>query len=111
MTDTYSVGLNASWEADIWGRVRRSVENGDAASQASAASLGAARLSIQATLAQNYLQLRVTDLQKDLYARTVAAYTRSYQLTQHQYDAGVALRSDVAQAETQLRSAQATSCP
>jgi len=107
LTDTYSVGLNASWEADIWGRVRRSVENGDAASQASAASLGAARLSIQATLAQNYLQLRVTDLQKDLYARTVAAYTRSFQLTRHQYDAGVALRSDVALAETQLRAAQA----
>lgn len=105
--DTYSIGLNASWEADIWGRVRRSVEAGDAGSQASAASLAAARLSIQATLAQDYLQLRVTDLQKDLYARTVAAYTRSLELTRHQYDAGVALRSDVAQAETQLRSAQA----
>lgn len=107
LADTYNVGLNASWEADIWGRVRRSVEAGDATSEASAASLAAARLSIQATLAQDYLQLRVTDLQKDLYARTVAAYTRSLQLTQHQYDAGVALRSDVAQAETQLRSAQA----
>ncbi|WP_081768849.1 efflux transporter outer membrane subunit [Herbaspirillum sp. RV1423] len=107
LADTYSIGLNASWEADIWGHVRRSVEAGDASSQASAASLAAARLSIQATLAQDYLQLRVTDLQKDLFARTVAAYTRSLQLTQHQYDAGVALRSDVAQAETQLRSAQA----
>jgi len=107
LADTYSVGLNASWEADVWGRVRRSVEAGDATSEASAASLAAARLSIQATLAQDYLQLRVTDLQKDLYARTVAAYTRSFQLTQHQYEAGVALRSDVAQAETQLRSAQA----
>lgn len=107
LTDTYNVGLNASWEADVWGRVRRSVEAGDATSEASAASLAAARLSIQATLAQDYLQLRVTDLQKDLYARTVAAYTRSLQLTQHQYDAGVTLRSDVALAETQLRSAQA----
>src|SRR5450830_1845102 len=107
LADTHSVGLNASWEADIWGGVRRSVEAGDAGSQASAASLAAARLSIQATLAQDYLQLRVTDLQKDLYTRTVAAYTRSLQLTQHQYEAGVALRSDVAQAETQLRSAQA----
>src|SRR5450830_533265 len=83
LADTYSVGLNASWEADVWGRVRRSVEAGDATSEASAASLAAARLSIQATLAQDYLQLRVTDLQKDLYARTVAAYTRSFQLTQH----------------------------
>lgn len=107
LADNYNIGLNASWEADIWGRVRRSVEAGDAGSQAGAANLAAARLSIQATLAQDYLQLRVTDLQKDLYARTVAAYTRSLQLTQHQYDAGVTLRSDVAQAETQLRSAQA----
>ncbi|WP_075258525.1 efflux transporter outer membrane subunit [Herbaspirillum camelliae] len=105
--NTYSAGLNASWEADLWGRIRRGAEAGDANAQASAASLAAARLSIQATLAQDYLQLRVTDLQKDLYRRTVAAYTRSLQLTTHQYQAGTALRSDVAQAETQLRAAQA----
>jgi NodT family efflux transporter outer membrane factor (OMF) lipoprotein len=107
LADNYTVGLNASWEADLWGRIRRGAEAGDANAEASAASLAAARLAIQATLAQNYLQLRVTDLQKDLYRRTVAAYTRSLQLTSHQYDAGTALRSDVAQAETQLRSAQA----
>ena len=71
LTDTYAVGLNASWEADIWGRVRRSVEAGDATSEAGAASLAAARLSIQATLAQDYLQLRVTDLQKDLDRKSV----------------------------------------
>ena len=107
LADAYTVGLNASWEADIWGRIRRGAEAGDAGAQASAASLAAARLSIQATLAQDYLQLRVTDLQKDLYRRTVDAYARSFQLTTHQYEAGTALRSDVAQAETQLRSAQA----
>ncbi|MCA1323874.1 efflux transporter outer membrane subunit [Herbaspirillum sp. alder98] len=107
LSDSYSAGLNASWEADIWGRIRRSAEAGDASAEASAASLAAARLSIQATLAQNYLQLRVTDLQRDLYRRTVEAYTRSLQLSSHQYAAGTALRSDVAQAETQLRSAQA----
>ncbi len=107
LTDNYTVGLNASWEADLWGRIRGAAEAGDANAEASAAGLAAARLAIQATLAQNYLQLRVTDLQKDLYRRTVAAYTRSLQLTTHQYEAGTALRSDVAQAETQLRSAQA----
>ena len=105
--DAYSVGVNASWEPDLWGQIRRTVEAGDASSQASAASLAAARLSIQATLAQDYLQLRVTDLQKALYVSTVTAYTRSLQLTQHQYQAGVALRADVALAETQLLSAQA----
>lgn len=105
--NTYSTGLDVSWEADIWGTVRRAVEAGDATDAAFAADLAAARLSIQATLAQDYLQLRTTDLQSDLFARSVAAYTRSLELTRHQYQAGVALRSDVAQAETQLLSAQA----
>lgn len=105
--DTYTVGLTASWEPDLWGGLRRGAEAGDATAEASAASLAAARLTIQATLAQDYLQLRVTDLQKDLYRRSVAAYQASLQLTSHQYQAGTTLRSDVAQAETQLRSAQA----
>jgi len=103
----YSTAVNASWEPDIWGNVRRAVESGDAASQASAADLAAAQLSIQTTLAQDYLQLRVTDQLKDLYARTTAAYVHSLHLTQSQYAAGVALRSDVAQAETQLETAEA----
>ena len=58
------LSLDASWEPDIWGRVRRSVEAGEAAAQASAADLAAARLSIQAELVQDYLQLRITDAQK-----------------------------------------------
>jgi NodT family efflux transporter outer membrane factor (OMF) lipoprotein len=105
--NSYNAGLQGSWEPDIWGSVRRSVEAGDAGTQASAADLAAARLSIQATLAQDYLQLRITDLLKDLYARTTAAYARSLQLTQSQYAAGVALRSDVALAESQLKTAEA----
>ncbi|WP_211467087.1 efflux transporter outer membrane subunit [Collimonas silvisoli] len=105
--NNYSAGLQGSWEPDVWGSVRRSVEAGDAGSQASAADLAAARLSIQATLAQDYLQLRVTDLLQDLYARTTAAYARSLQLTQSQYAAGVTLRSDVALAESQLKTAEA----
>jgi NodT family efflux transporter outer membrane factor (OMF) lipoprotein len=56
---------------------------------------------------QNYLLLRVTDLQGELYASTIAAYAKSLKLTQSQYAAGVALRSDVALAETQLKSTQA----
>ncbi|NKI70396.1 efflux transporter outer membrane subunit [Collimonas pratensis] len=105
--DSYTVGLQGGWEPDVWGSVRRSVEAGDAGTQASAANLAAARLSIQATLAQDYLQLRVTDLLKDLYARTTAAYARSLKLTQSQYAVGVALRSDVALAESQLKTAEA----
>jgi NodT family efflux transporter outer membrane factor (OMF) lipoprotein len=105
--NTYAASLDASWEPDLWGAVRRSVEASDASAQSSAAQLAAARLSVQATLAQDYLQLRVTDELKALFARTLAAFERSLKLTQSQYNAGVALRSDVALAEAQLRTAQA----
>ena len=102
-----SVGAAASWEPDLWGSVRRAIEAGNAGAQASADDLAAARLSIQAALAQDYLQLRVTDLLIDLYAVTTDAYTRALQLAQSQYAVGVALRSDVALAESQLKTAQA----
>lgn len=105
--NSYSFGLNASWEADIWGKVGRNVESREASAQASAADLAAARLSAKAQLAQNYLQLRVVDAQQKLYQDTVAAYERSYQLTQNQYAAGTVARSDVIQAQTQLKTAQA----
>ena len=104
-TDT--LGLAASWEPDLWGAVRRSVEAGNADAQASADDLAAARLSIQTTLAQDYLQIRVIDLQRDLYASTTAAYAKALELTQHQYAAGTVLRSDVALAESQLKTAEA----
>ncbi|EJN02051.1 efflux transporter outer membrane subunit [Herbaspirillum sp. YR522] len=105
--NAYSFGLDASWEADIWGRVRRSVEASSASAQASAADLAAARLSAQAALAQNYLQLRVLDAEQQLLDETVAAYQRSLQLTQNQYAAGMVAKSDVIQAQTQFKSAQA----
>jgi NodT family efflux transporter outer membrane factor (OMF) lipoprotein len=106
--NNYNVGLNvASWELDIWGRVRRSVEAGEAGWQASAADLEAARLSARASLAQNYFALRVADATRQLLEDTVAAYQRSLDLTRNRYDAGVAARVDIVQAEVQLKSAQA----
>ena len=102
-----AVSLSASWVPDLWGAVRRAVEADDAGAQASADDLAAARLSIQATLAEDYFLLQATDRQAELYARTVEAYRKALELTQHQYAAGVALRSDVALAETQLQSADA----
>ncbi|WDZ94872.1 efflux transporter outer membrane subunit [Herbaspirillum sp. WKF16] len=105
--NSYSFGLTASWEADIWGRVRRDIEASTDSAQASAADLAAARLSAQASLAQSYLQLRVLDAQQQLLEDTVQAYQRSYQLTQNQYAAGMAAKSDVIQAQSQLKSAQA----
>jgi NodT family efflux transporter outer membrane factor (OMF) lipoprotein len=103
----HSLALDAAWEPDLWGRVRREVEAGEASAQASAADLAAARLSVQAELVQDYLQLRVTDAQKDLLARTVQDYERALELTRSQYRNGVAARADVAIAETQLQSTQA----
>ena len=105
-TNTYSVPFTASWEPDLWGQVRRTVEGDVANAQASAATLESTRLSLQAQLAQTYFQLRVVDEQKRLLEGTVAAYQKSLQLTQNQYDVGVAARADVVQADTQLKQAQ-----
>ncbi|HEY9067103.1 MAG TPA: efflux transporter outer membrane subunit [Burkholderiaceae bacterium] len=105
--NTVDVGLAASWEPDLWGSVRRAVEAGEAGAQASADDLAATRLSIQAALAQDYFQLRITDQLRDLYAATSEAYARSLQLTQAQYRAGVVLLSDVALADSQLATTQA----
>ncbi|SPD63597.1 RND efflux system, outer membrane lipoprotein [Cupriavidus taiwanensis] len=102
-----SATLGATWELDVWGRVRRQVESSEASAQASEADLASTLLSTQATLAQSYFLLRVADAQKALLDRTVADYQKSLQLVQNQYAAGTAQRSDVLQSETQLKSAQA----
>jgi len=105
--NTDRLSLSAAWEADVWGRIGRTVEANRAQVQASAADLRAALLSAQATLVQSYLQLRVNDAERRLLDQTIAAYRRSLAITRNRYAAGVAGRSDVAQAETQLRSTQA----
>ncbi len=103
----YSLSIDAGWEADVWGRVRRTVEANAANAQASAADLEAARLSAYAELAQNYFQLRALDAQMQLLEDTVAGYKKSMQLTLNKYQAGVAAKADVVQADTQLKSTQA----
>lgn len=104
--DTYNAQLGVSWEADIWGKLRRGLEANEASAQASFADLAAMRLSQQSELVQNYLQLRVIDQQKRLLESTVAAYEKSLQMTQNQYRAGISGRDAVAQAQTQLKSTQ-----
>ena len=104
---SYSLSLDAVWELDLWGRVRRTVESNEAGAQASAADLDALRLSIQAELAQNYFQLRALDAQKQLFDDTIAAYQRSLTLTQNQYASGIVAKVDVIQAQTQLKTTQA----
>lgn len=107
ISNNYELGLNARWELDVWGKLRRSLESSDASFQASAADLAAMRLSLQSELVQNYLQLRVLDEQTRLLDATVAAYARSLKLSENQYQAGIVAKSDVSQARTQLYSTQA----
>ena len=94
----------ATWEPDLWGRVRRSVESATASAQASAAELANVQLSLQAELALDYFQLRGLDTQKQLLDSSVAAYQRSLDLTKRRFEGGVASDVDVAQAQTQLDS-------
>jgi NodT family efflux transporter outer membrane factor (OMF) lipoprotein len=103
----YELSLDATWEADVWGRVRRTVEAAEAGAQASAADLKAVRLSLQAELALYYFQLRVLDAQRQLLDDTVRAFERSLELTKNRYAVGVAGKADVVQAEAQLKSTQA----
>lgn len=107
INDTNRLSLSASWEADVWGRIRRSVESGETSAQASAADLAAALLSAQGTLAQTYLQWRQTMAQREILRATVAAYEKSLAITRSRYEAGVAAKSDVTQADTQLQTTRA----
>ncbi|AKL99843.1 efflux transporter outer membrane subunit [Burkholderia pyrrocinia] len=107
--NSYSIGLDASWEPDLWGKVSRTVSAQRAGEAAAAADLANARLSQQALLAQTYFQLRTSDALQKLLDDTVKSYAQSLKLTQNQYAQGVAARADVIQAQTQLQSAQAAS--
>lgn len=103
----YIVDLQASWELDLWGRVRAGSAVAEASAAASAADLAAIRLSLQAQLAQSYFELRVADAQRRVLADTVLSYRRSLKLTRDRLAVGVAARGDVAQAEAQLKNAEA----
>ncbi|HVY06411.1 MAG TPA: efflux transporter outer membrane subunit [Burkholderiales bacterium] len=103
----FSLPLQVSWEADIWGKVRRAVESAEASAQASAAELENVRLSIQAELAVDYFLLRGIDAERDLLGRTLVAYSKFQELTINRHEGGVASDADVALAETQLKTAQA----
>lgn len=106
---TLTLQGSASWELDLFGRIRRQIESGTASAQASAAGLALVRLTSQAELATNYFQLRYQESLRRLLNDTVAGYKRSLAITQNQYAAGVAARSDVITAQTQLQTTEALS--
>ena len=99
--------LGASWEPDLWGRLRNTMEAASAGAAASEADLAAARLSAQGELAINYFSLREADAEIELLRSAVEAYERSLQITRNRYAVGVIAKTDVLQAETQLASTRA----
>jgi NodT family efflux transporter outer membrane factor (OMF) lipoprotein len=104
----YEPTLGATWAPDLWGAVRRQVNNAKASAQASAALVANARLSAETELADDYINLRELDEQKRLYDATVAAFARTLAITKNKYAVGNAARSDVLTAQTQLESAKVT---
>jgi outer membrane protein, multidrug efflux system len=105
--NAFSVPLDASWELDLWGRVRREVEGARARLAASADDLESSKLAIQAEVAIDYFTLRSLDAQYQLLEETVVAYRRSLELTRNRRKGGIATELDVSQAETQLATTQA----
>jgi NodT family efflux transporter outer membrane factor (OMF) lipoprotein len=103
----YRINIGGSWEPDIWGRLRAGVSGAQASAQASAAELASARLSAQGELVANYISLRQADATKQLLETTVAGYERVQQITQNRFNAGIAAKSDLLQAQTQLANARA----
>ncbi len=103
----YNLPVDVSYQADVWGSIRRSVRGSAETAQATAAQLENVRLAMQAALAQDYFQLCGVDTGQDLLERTVKSYEEYLQLTKDRFASGVASGADVAQAETQLKTAQA----
>ncbi|HVW86258.1 MAG TPA: efflux transporter outer membrane subunit [Bryobacteraceae bacterium] len=106
-TSNFQIPFTASWEPDLWGRVRLAVENANANAQVSAADLENLRLSLQATLALDYFTLLSTDMQITLLDDTIKAYQTYLTLTINRFNGGVASRADVTLAQTQLYTTQA----
>jgi NodT family efflux transporter outer membrane factor (OMF) lipoprotein len=107
-TTQYTLEGTASWDLDIWGRIRRQVQSDVAAAQVSAAHLNNATLSAQGSLATDYVELEYEDSLQDLLQATVKAYQEALRITHDQVQAGTASPSDEAAAITQLASAQAS---
>jgi NodT family efflux transporter outer membrane factor (OMF) lipoprotein len=103
----YSLPFDATWVPDLFGRVRNTVRANANAAQASAADLENTRLTVQAEVAVDYFSIRGQDALKQLLDDTVVSFQESLRLTQALYETGIDSDEAVAQAETQLESAQA----
>nr|WP_271789323.1 efflux transporter outer membrane subunit [Commensalibacter communis] len=105
--NTYALQTAASWDLDLWGKIRRNTESQVASAQASAADLANARLSYQSQLAQTYFNLRYQDSLIDLLQKNVDFYEASLRVTQNQHYAGTIEPTAFLQAKTQLQQTKA----
>ncbi len=107
ITTILDAQVSGSWAPDVWGKVRRAIEEQGAGAQVSAADLANATLSAQSSLALAYVQLLESDALDDLLLDTVKEYQHSLEITQNQYNAGTAAKSDVITAQALALAAQA----
>ena len=97
--------FQVTYEADLWGKVRRNIAAGKEEVQASTADRINVLLSLQAELAIDYFELRSADAQQGVLNATVAQYQNALRITTNRFNGGISVKSDVTQAQTQLQSA------
>jgi multidrug efflux system outer membrane protein len=102
--NTFSLPLNLQYEFDIWGRLQRETEYYHQLSQASDSDFAFVQQTVLANVAQAYFNIRFSDTQTDIYRHSLELFRRQLQLTQAKYESGLALKTDVLQAETQVNS-------
>jgi NodT family efflux transporter outer membrane factor (OMF) lipoprotein len=103
----YTLPFDATWQPDLFGRIRNTIKSAAYGAQASAADLENTRLTVQADVAVDYFQLRGQDALKQLLDSTVVAFQQSLDLTRALYETGIGTDEAVAEAETQLEATQA----
>lgn len=105
--DTRTIAFGASYELDLWGRIRNEVAQGRASSEAAEADLAAARLSLEGQLADLYIQLRGFDVERRIVQDSLTAFGEGQTITQNRMDGGISSGLDVARAHAQYADAEA----
>jgi len=103
----FSMPVNVSFDADLWGRIRRTIATAKEQTQSAAADVENVKLELQSELAVDYFEARALDRQKQILDDTVLAFRKALQLTQNRFAGGVASKAEVAQAQTQLNQTEA----